>query len=741
MNTIALSRRRFVAASLLAGGGVLFDFALPLSVRAAEGGAEVGPDSEAGEAARLTVFIRVLPGNRFVIGGKNAEIGQGVKTSLPMLIAEELDVDWEQVTVEQTHADQTLFGAQTAGGSRTTPREWLPMRQAGAAARAMLLTAAARKWSVPVDGLTTASGVVTDRRSGRSITYAELAAEAATVTPPDMATLKLKDAADYRIIGKPIRGVDTPAIVAGKPLFGIDVAMPGMLHAVLETCPAVGGRFKSANLEEVRALPGVAHVLIVKGDGEAESLLDGVAILSESWWTANKARETLKVEWDTGAVAGFSTQGYETQAAARLGGKSDGEIARKGDHDAAFAGAAKVVEARYSYPFLAHGTLEPQNTTALFRDGAIEVWSPTQNPEWGRSSVAKALGIAQEKVRINLTRIGGGFGRRLMNDYMVQAAAIAAQVPGTPVKLLYSRQDEFRRDFFRPGGWHAFSAALDGQGRMTGFRDHFVTFGKDAKPVRAAEMSAAIVPALLLENVLLEQSLLETNLPTGWLRAPGSNALSFVSQCFLDEVAEAAGTDLPALMLGLLGSARVIESGGRGPGYDTARARAAIEKVLAMADWAGRKRLPKGRGKGFAFYFSHAGYFAEVLEASVADGQVKVHQVWVAGDVGRQIVNPLNALHQVQGSVIDGLGQALAGQKVTQVDGAVEQANFDTHPFQRIDATPRITVEFLLSDNDPTGLGEPALPPVIPALVNAIHAATGRRLRSLPVGLAEPEPA
>lgn len=735
MNTIALSRRRFVAASLLAGGGVLFDFAVPLPGRAADGA------NAAGESAgRLTAFIRVLPGNRFVIGGKNAEIGQGAKTSLPMLIAEEFDVDWAQVTVEQTHADQALFGPQSAGGSRTTPREWLPMRQAGAAARAMMLAAAARQWNVAIDGLTTASGVVTDRRSGRSATYAELAVAASAVTPPDVATLTLKDPAAYRIVGKPIPGVDTPAIVAGKPLFGIDVAMPGMLHAVLETCPAVGGRFKSANLDEVRALPGVAHVLVVKGDGEAESLLDGVAILSESWWTANKAREALKVEWDTSAVAGFSTQGYETQAAARLAGKSDGEIARKGDPDAAFAGAAKVVEARYSYPFLAHGTLEPQNTTALFRDGAIEVWSPTQNPEWGRASVAKALGIAQEKVRINLTRIGGGFGRRLMNDYMVQAAAIAAQVPGTPVKLLYSRQDEFRRDFFRPAGWHALSAALDGQGRITGFRDRFVTFGKDAKPVRAAELPPTIVPALLLENVLLEQSLLETNLPTGWLRAPGSNALGFVTQCFLDEVAEAAGMDLPALMLALLSPARVIESEGRGGNYDTGRARAVISKVLEMANWAGREGLPKGRGKGFGFYFSHAGYFAEVLEASVADGQVKVHQVWVAGDVGRQIVNPLNALHQVQGSVIDGLSQALAGQKITQVDGAVEQANFDTHPFQRIDATPRITVEFVRSDNDPTGLGEPALPPAIPALVNAIHAATGHRVRSLPVDLSGAKP-
>ncbi|QGP78853.1 xanthine dehydrogenase family protein molybdopterin-binding subunit [Sphingobium sp. CAP-1] len=721
MSDMILSRRGFISASLLAGGGLLFDLAMPVA-RAADGTPII-----------LTAFIRILPDNRVIIGAKNAEIGQGAKTMLPMLIAEELDVDWNQVTIEQTHADAKIFGGQSAGGSRTTPREWLPTRQAGAAARAMLVAAAAAQWAVAPESLRTAGGKVSDPASGKSATYASLAAAAAKLPAPDPATLTLKDPATFRIIGQSVGGVDTPAIVAGKPLFGIDFKMPNMLYAVLETCPAHGGTFKSANLDAVKALPGVAHILTVKGDGTPESGYDGVAILSKSWWTANQARETLKVDWDMSAVSSFSTQAYAAQAAEKRKGKADGDIVRTGDIATAFAAAAKTVSADYDYPFLAHGTLEPQNCTALFKDGGIEIWAPTQNPEGGRALVAKALGLPPEKVRINFTRIGGGFGRRLMNDYMVQAASIAAQLPGVPVKLLWTRQQDIQRDFYRPAGWHGFRAALDKGGRLTAFHDHFITFGKDGKPLRSAEMPASELPAGLIDHVLLEQSFLATNMPTGWLRAPGSNALAFVTQAFLDEVAQAAGKDLPTLMLELLGDPRDLPRGGNAPPFVTGRARAVIEKVVTMAGWADRKALPRGTGKGFAFYYSHSGYFAEVVEVAMIDGMPKVKTVWVAGDVGSQIINPINALHQAQGSVIEGLGQALSGQIITQVDGAVEQANYDTHPYLRINDAPQIIVEFVKTAYPPTGLGEPALPPVIPALVNAIHAATGKRIRTLPV--------
>ena len=718
------TRRGFITASLLVGGGLALEITVPPARAAVP------------MAQNLTAFISVLPGNRFVIGAKNAEIGQGVKTTLPMLIAEELDVDWDQVEIEQTIADETLYGAQNAGGSRTVSREWLPMRQAGAAARAMLLAAAAQRWKVPVERLVTDRGEIRDPITGWSVSYADVAEAAVVIAPPDLAELRLKDPANFRIIGRPLAGVDTPAIVAGEPLFGIDVEMPGLLHAVFETCPAYGGRFVSSNLDEIRAIDGISHVVEIEGDGDPESLLDGVAILSLSWWSANEARKRLKTVWDDRGLTDFSSESYAREAETLLNSPSVRTLRTDGDVEGALAGAATLVEADYAFPMLAHGTLEPQNCTARYADGGFEIWAPTQTPENGRELVAKALGVDPSRIRIHMTRIGGGFGRRLMNDYMVQVAAIARKVPGTPVKLLYDRSDEFRRDFYRLPGWHRLRAGLDETGRLVALTDRYVALGQDGRPGRAADLPDTILPAGLIDHLQMGMSVIETNLPGGSLRAPRSNAQAFVFQSFLDEVAVAAGRDLPALMLDLLGEDRQLPGGRRDRVFSTARARGVIEKVLAMAGWDERDSLPTGQGKGFAFWFSHAGYFAEVVEVSVAGAEVSVPRVWVAGDVGSQIVNPLNALHQVQGSVIEGLGQALAGQAITQVDGAVVESNFDRYPFLRIDAAPEVSVEFVTTDNPPTGLGEPGLPPVLPALCNAIFATSGKRVRSLPVDLA-----
>lgn len=724
---VAMKRRSFLAATLGAGAVLTFDARLTLASAAPAGGAP---------ATELNAFIRIHADNTVTIGSKNPEIGQGIRTMLPMLIAEELDVAWTQVRIEPTRANDAIYGVQSAGGSNATPNNWLPMRQAGAAARAMLVAAAAKQWGVDAATLTTAAGMVEHKASGRKVPYAALVREAAGMPAPELGKVPLKAAADFRIIGQPVPGVDTPAIVKGQPLFGIDTRLPGMVHAAISQCPVFGGTLAKLDDTAVRALPGVVAVVPVSSGLVPAGKHDAVVIVADGWWKANQAREKLVIEWDTAAQAGFSTEGYAKAAAGLLGASPGAELFKAGDADAALKGAAKVVSAEYSYPFLAHATLEPQNCTALWQDGKLEMWAPSQLPNSGRKDVATMLGIAPEAITIHMTRIGGGFGRRLINDYMVLAAQVAKAVPGKPVKLLFDRPGDTRHDFYRPAGWHRLSAGLDAGGALVALKDHFITFGKDGKPIRAAEMSAQEFPGPVVPNVSYGVSYLDTNMPTGWLRAPTSNAMAFVFQSFLDEVAEAAGIDLPELMRRTLGEARDLPAERNRPPFNTGRARGVIDEVCRMAGWKGRAG-GNGKGRGFGFYFSHRGYFAEVVDLTVAEGAVTIDKVWVAGDIGSQIINPLNAMHQAEGAVLDGIAQALVWQPITQEAGAVVQESFGDFPLLRIDGAPGVVdVRFLKTDFPPTGLGEPALPPVIPAIANAIRAATGKRLRTLPLKLA-----
>lgn len=720
-------RRSFLVASLVGGAALSFDVKLAFAATAKD------------KATVLTAFVRINPDNSVVIGAKNPEIGQGIKTMLPMLIAEELDVDWSQVRIEQTQANDKIFGPQMAGGSRSTPVNWLPMRQAGAAARQMLLTAAAQSWNVDPASLTTASGKVIHKASNRTAPYSAFAKQAAAVTPPDLAKVPLKPDAEFKIIGTSKLGVDTPAIVAGKPLFGIDTRLPGMVYAAIEICPVFQGTLISVDDSAARATKGVINVIQLNSGIVPAGKIDAVAIVADSWWTASQARKKLKIQWQTAEQESHSTAGYEAAARALMdGGKPQAELLRVGDVDAGFAKAAKTVTARYDYPFLAHATLEPQNCTALFKDGKIEFWAPSQLPAGGRAEVAAMIGVKPEDITINLTRIGGGFGRRLLNDYMVQVSQLAKAMPGIPVKMLFNRADDTRHDYYRPAGWHELTMGLDAKGAIVAFKDHFITFGVDGKPVRAAEMPVTEFPAQIVPNVHIGTSYMATNMPTGWLRAPTSNALGFVFQGFLDEVAEAAGVDLPELMRRTLGEDRLLPQVGRANQFNTGRARAVIDAVCKMANWTGRQTERGTKGRGFGFYFSHAGYFAEVIDITIPDGKtIHVDKVWVVGDVGKHVINPLNAMHQAQGAVIEGLAQSMIGQKIDLVKGAVVQENFHNFPLMRINgAPPEIVIDFLKPDYPPTGLGEPTLPPVIPALANAIYAATGKRLRSLPLKLA-----
>jgi isoquinoline 1-oxidoreductase beta subunit len=738
-----LTRRAFLVTSSAAGGGFLLSVSLPQFAPAAT---RIG----AGPATTLNAYIRIDTNGIVTIVAKNPEIGQGVKTTLPMIIAEELDADWTHVRTEQAPFDPHNYGGQVVGGSLSVLLNYDPLRRVGAAARHMLISAAAHTWGVPAEQCETLPNQVRHKPTGRTLAYGALGPKACAIKPPDLESVKLKDPKDFRIIGKFTPGVDSPLIARGEPIFGIDVTVPGMRYAMFERCPVFGGKPLTANLDHIKGLPGIRSAFIVPGskpsglpDGEEMGLQDGVAIVADNWWAANKALEQLEVTWDEGPGARESSKSFAHQAA-ELGRMSPAKILRRdGDLRGALASAAHVLEARYSYPFLAHVPMEPMNATAHFKNGKVEIWAPTQYAARARELVAKAVGIPENDVTIHMMRCGGGFGRRLAGDYVVEAAMIS-KLCGEPVKLLWNRRQDIQHDFYRPAGHHFFKAGVDSDGKLIAFSDHFVTFANGAEPSKDADLSALEFPAQFIPNLEFGVSTMPLSVPTGPLRGPVSNALAFAYQCFIDEVAHAAGKDPLKFRLDLLGEPRVLAAPefahfdpiipgfGPEPRFDTRRARGVLELVREKSGW-GKRHLLAGTGLGVAFYYSHFGYFAEVVQATVArEGTVKVDKIWVAGDCGRQIINPAGAINQVQGAALDGISQAL-GQAITIDRGHVTQSNFHDYRLLRMNEAPPVQVDFRITDHPTTGLGEPALPPAPPALCNAIFAATGKRVRKLPI--------
>ena len=741
-----LSRREFLQVSATAAGGLAVSLFWPRPGAADE---SMRPKLPPAASQPLGSFVRIEPDGRIVIGARGCEIGQGVRTSLPMLIAEELDVPWSAVTVEQldysllpgatASAPVPRYGAQFAGGSTSIRDGWYELRQVGARARWLLLEAAGNEWHEPPARLRTHEARVL-HPDGRTLSYAQLARRAASIAPPAQ-DLPLKDRSAYRIIGRPTRVADGRDIVRGAARYGIDAAVPGALTALIARCPYFDGALARLDDSQARQVPGVRQILTIEGPRAGapidRNLAAGVAVLADDFWSARRGREALRIEWTPGPGAKDSSLALEQRALAALGGH--GKVARQdGDVEAARSHAARVIECTYIEPFLAHATMEPPAALIDLRGKRALLIASLQSPGGASNLVSAMTGIARTDIDIKLPRSGGGFGRRLSNDYVAEAVLLA-QKAGQPVKLVWTREDDLQNDFYRPFGVHRLSASLDAAGKVTGWAHRVAA---TARKYRAADMEddpdwVGCVdpdgfPAGCVGNYLAEFLPVDFHLARGWWHAPLPTFAAFPVESFLDEVAIAARQDPLALRLALLGSPRELDYRDHGgPKVHTGRIAGVLREAARLIGY-GRK-LPPRHGIGLASHFTHGGYAAHAIEVAVSEaGALTVVRCVCAADVGL-IVNPLGAQAQFMGATLSGLSAALNLQ-ITVKDGRIEQSNFPDYPLLRMAGAPEVEVFLIDSSFPPSGAGEIGIPPAAPALANAIFAATGKRLRRLPVG-------
>jgi isoquinoline 1-oxidoreductase subunit beta len=700
-----LSRRDFVVAGAAAGAGLVIGFYLP---HGSQSGKKVfSPNA----------YLRITPDNKVTIVVARSEMGQGVRTALPMILAEELEADWKQIEIEQAGAS-TLFGDQTTGGSASVRTTWDPMRKAGAAAREMLISAAALTWSVLPSECKAENGTIKHVDSDRRLKYGDLVEKASTLPIPTEVTLK--QSKDYKIVGQRLPRLDTPSKITGEAIFGIDFRLPGMKFALLSRCPTIGGKLTSFDDKDSKKIPGVSYV------GKLSDT--AVAVVADSVWGAMEGRRMLNVSWDDGPHKDLNTAAV-TAALKQASLKKGASLYSAGD---AAKASGRHISAEYELPFMAHAPMEPGNCTAHFQKTQCELWAPTQVPQDCRDAVAQATGLDPDQVRVNITLMGGGFGRRLEHDYAVEAALVSKAI-NAPVKVIWTREDDMRFSTYRPASLHQLSATLGGDGFPVGLTHRFISpsiavqKGQGAPGGVDPDMPDEAGPVYPVPNYAIEYVMAETPVPLGWMRSVYALQAAFALESFIDELAVTAGKDPLQYRLHLLAKDQDLQY--FTTTWHTARMRGVLRLAAEKAGWD--KPLPAGRYRGVACFGCFASYMAEVVEITMENDQPRVHRVVAVVDCG-QVVNPSILEQQIQGGIVYALSNALHA-KITIEKGRVVQGNFDDYAPLRMADAPVVEVYAVPSTEAPSGIGEPSVPPLAPALCNAIYSATKKRLRALPI--------
>lgn len=737
-----IGRRSFIKSVSVAGGGLIIGFNWLACKRATEEGSEEMAMQMPDEWFELNGYLKIGDNGIVTIYSPNPEIGQNVKTSMPMIVAEELDVDWNNVIVEQAPLNTDIFTRQLAGGSQSIRQGWESLRTAGATAKQMLLTAAAKQWEVPVSELSVENGIISHSGSDKSMGYGEIAKAAAQIEVPE--EVELKDNDNFKIIGTSRKNVDAKKIVTGQPLYGLDVYKDGMLIAMIVQPPAFGMELKSMDAEKVKEMPGITDVFTIntypedmeKEWSDVAAFSQLVVVVGESTWQVIQAKKELNVEWDLNPklveqiqileksagmedASGLESSEIHAKLMADIGsGKS--EVVRKdGDPEKAFKNAARIIERSYTCPFLAHNCMEPMNFYADVSGDKAELLGPIQTPEYAEKSVNKRLGLDLENIDVQMTRMGGGFGRRLYGHFLVEAAVISQKM-GKPIKLVYSREDDMTNGVYRPAYHVTYRAALDGNNKLTGF--HVNAGGIPESPLFANRF-----PAGAIDNYLAESWAIDSNISTGAFRAPRSNFIAGAEQSFLDELAEEMGQDPIQFRLDMLKRAE-NDPVGEENDYDPARYAGVLKMVRDKAGW---QNGSSSMSRGVSAYYCHNSYVAQILDMTVKNNEPIIDKVTCAVDCGI-VVNPDAAKNMVEGGTIDGIGHALYSE-MTFKEGVPEQSNFDKYRLIRHKEAPNtVDVHFVENGIDPTGLGEPPFPPIQGSLANALYKATGKRFYNQP---------